>query len=141
MAEDIGMLTSSLRSSIRELVGTIEALEDLAADDGEPGMSPEEEARIIEHLAESFEAQIIRDLEARQLERPPRKSESILNLSYHWRIRAEIARSTWEAANHTLQRRIQSAELSPEARGRLRCRVRDAQSALLLRPDCLKDPN
>ena len=66
MAEDIGLLTSSLRSSIRELVGTIEALETLAADDGEPGMSPEEEARIVEHLAESFETQLLRELEARQ---------------------------------------------------------------------------
>ena len=141
MTEDIGLLTSSLRSSVRELLGTIEALEDLATDDGEYQMTPEEEARIVRHLAERFEVQLIRDLTTRLAEHPPRNRDSMLNLSFHWRVRGEIARGAWRKANRSLHDRIAKADLSPEARASVVERVRGWDSAFLMRADRLKGQN
>jgi len=141
MTEDIGFLTSSLRSSIRELLGTIDALEHLATDDGEYQMTPEEEARIVRHLAERFEVQLIRDLTTRLAEHPPRNGDSMLNLSFHWRVRAEIAREAWLKADRSLDRRIKQTELPPEASARLERRIRGFLSVFLVRPDSLRQIN
>jgi hypothetical protein len=138
MVEDVELLTSCLRASVQELLNGIEALETLVAEDTLRGMSPDEEARYVEHLVESFEKQLIRDLDARLEEHPPRQRDSALNLSFHWWLRAEIFREVWETTRRT---RIAKSALSAEARARLRARLFGMHSVFLVRPDSLRRSN
>jgi hypothetical protein len=134
-------LASSLRSSTRQLLRSIEALETLSGGTAEPERTPEEEARIIEHLVESFEKQLIRDLDAGLEEHPGRQRESALNLSFHWSVRAAIFREVWSATRRTRRHRIAEAELSAEAKARLRARLHGRHSVFLVRPDSLRRIN
>lgn len=72
---------------------------------------------------ESLEKQLIRGLDAGLREHPPRKRELELNLSFHWRIRAERFRGEWDTTRRTLSHRIAKSELSAEAKTRLRDRM------------------
>ena len=65
----------------------------------------------------------------------------MLNLSFHWRVRGEIARGAWTKADRSLDRRIAQTELGPEASARLKRRVRDLVSAFLVRADGLHGQN
>lgn len=134
-------LASSLRSSARQLLRSIDALENLSGDPAEAERTPEEEARILEHLVESLEKQLIRDLDAGLQEHPPRKRESELNLSFHWRIRAEIFRGAWDTTRRTRGHRIAKSDLSAAAKARLKARLFRTHSVFLVRPDSLRQIN
>jgi hypothetical protein len=118
-----------------------EVLEAPAEELEETQQSPEEEAEIVEHLAQSFEEQLGKELESRLGELPPLWGDSPLDLSFRWSRRSWVANSVWEKVEPALRRRMDKAGLSMDAQSRLESRVRLTTSALLVRPDLAVDGN
>ena len=129
--------TSRERSAIEAFQVPAELDEELEA----TGPSPDEEAEIVEHLAQSFETQLGKELESRLGELPPLWGDSPLDLSFRWSRRSWVANTVWEEVEPALRRRMDKAGLSMDAQSRLESRVRLTASALLVRPEGAADGN
>ena len=132
------------RESTRRERSTIEAFEtpgEVAEEPVAADPSPDEEAEVVEHLAQSFEEQLGRELESRLGELPPLGRDSPLDLSFRWRRRSWLANTVWEEVEPALRRRMDKAGLSMDAQSLLESRVRLTASALLVRPDRVVDGN